>query len=139
MECKCCKVRKAVWEITEKALKEFHNEKKKGWQPSPPPDEPEELGFLYHCKVKTFNNYLRWYDLKMELGLAFRLIAIIEKGTTPEKQLETTKSILKSEKKPKIGTTVRGESKVRNGFNLIYKAIHRTDPPTREQDIQTQR
>ena len=57
------KVKNEVWDITKKALNERRRNKNKELNTQAPPDEPEELGFIYHSRDETFNKYLRWYLL----------------------------------------------------------------------------
>jgi hypothetical protein len=127
------RVKREVWEIVKRELK-----KRKPGKDLSPADEPRELAFLYHCGDETFQNYLRWYDLKNE-GLTFRLIALIEFGNKDLKRRdEVFERVLNLETEP-IRRRVKGESTVRNGFNHIYLAIHRTPAPSKEKRIQTSR
>jgi hypothetical protein len=129
------------------------------WNPPIPGDEPKELAQIFHSREDTFKKYLYWYDLKME-DISFRLIAVIEKNKTQKKKQEAVNYLREEKKKPKIErlrkeksgkignrlieengiikeVRTRGESTVRGGFNIIFRAIHRTNPPTKERDIQT--
>lgn len=98
------------------------------------PDEPAELAPLLRCRQETFEKYLRWYDLKMK-GLTFRLIALVEFHGKPHAKNEQFEKILARKRKPKVGKPVKGESAVRAGFTLIYRAIHRKIPPNQEDQI----
>lgn len=150
------KVKKAVWDIVKKDLGtrkkaengfEFGASKGERWNPSIPGDEPKELAQIFHSKETTLEKYLYWYDLKMK-DISFRLIALVKKGRDPEEQKRVFDRVMQQEKKPKIGNRLidkngvikevrtRGESAVRRGFFLIYRAIYRTVPPTKEWDIQ---
>lgn len=142
------KIKTAVWNIVKKYLKspiiseititDDENEREgKGWNPSIPESEPKELSRIFHLRERTFKNYLGWYDMKME-GLPFRLIALIDRGVKdPEKKSQAFENQIAKRRKSKIGKRVKGESAVRNGFNTIFWAIHRTSPPEHEKDIQT--
>jgi hypothetical protein len=84
--------------------------------------EPDELSFLYHCKDKTFQNYLRWYDIHTNEKISFRLIAAMEKSKSASQFLERIKK-----RKFKWGIPVKGEDNVQKGVKLVYKAIYRTE------------
>lgn len=113
--------------------------------------EPEELSFLYHCKDKTFQNYLRWYDdnigsdYQKPNGYSFRAIAYGENVLRrhPELYEDTMKEIANRTKiirstrgekvlKGVVGEPVEGEDAVEKGVIAIYKAIHRKPYPSRK-------
>jgi len=114
-------------------------------------DEPEELQFLYHCRDKTFQNYLRWYDLHMDSdcnetkGFSFRAIAFCNYvlKNQPELYEETkiemtqrTKEVRSNKGKRTlkgfVGCPIKGEDAVEKGVKLIYKAIYRKPYPSKK-------
>jgi hypothetical protein len=104
-----------------------------------PAQEPEELATVLRCRPETFNKYLRWYDLKMEGGrrLSFRLIALIEfRSRTEDKEQKFREHINRKKKLRNIGPE-KGESTIREGFNIIYRAINRESAPALEEHIPT--
>jgi len=135
-------VKNTVWKIVKKYLKEGIPDNsyimKSLYGMEAPGYDPEELTFLYHCKEKTFSNNLRYYDMKMA-GLTFRLIALVEKTKEPSKREERYKQLVESARIPKVHKPEPGESRVREGFKQIYKAIQRNSPPIKEQDIVTEK
>jgi hypothetical protein len=70
-------------------------------------------------------------------GLSFRLIALIEFFSKAEDREKKFEQHIGMKKKPRIGLPVKGESTIREGFGLIYKAIFRTSAPTQEDLIST--
>ena len=80
---------------------------------------------------------MKWYDL-ITTGLSIQAVAAIKKwNPIPEKQQQAFEKALNGKKKFKVGGHQRfGESTVRRGFNIIFKAIHRKKAPARERDIQ---
>jgi hypothetical protein len=129
-------VKKAVWDII-KAEVGKQRSTIKGRTFAVPPKEPEALAAVFRCRSKSFTKYLRWYDLK-QAGLSFRLIALIEFFTkNTEDREQKFERHVGMKKKPRIGLPVNGESTIREGFGLIYQAIFRTSPPTKEDLIPT--
>lgn len=116
-------VKTAVWDIVKAEIEKQRNIVK-GRALTIPPREPKALSEVLHCHPDTFLKYLRWYDLK-KLGLPFRLIALIEFFNKPDAKEGKFKHYASLKKKPKIGTSVKGESTVREGYNLINRAIFR--------------
>ena len=116
-------IKKTVWNYIERYIKK-RNQEGKGTRIY---NEPQGLLPLYRCKDKTFNNYLKWYDIHTKEKLSFRIIAHIEKirKNNPQRAEEILKK-LKSEK-IRWGIPVKGEDAVEKGVKLIYKVIHRTD------------
>jgi hypothetical protein len=130
-------IKNKVWEIVANELIKLQNTKSKVWNPKIPQDEPIQLAKTLRCREITFKKYLRWYDLKMG-GIPFRIIAMIEKNSNESSDKDNKyERIAELKRKPKIGTRVRGESAVRNGFHIIYEAIFRENPPSEEDKIQT--
>lgn len=101
-----------------------------------PAEEPEELAPVFRLKPETFAKYLRWYDLKMA-GLSFRLIALIEFHSKPSGREQKFQEHINRRNKPKIGLPVNGESAVRQGFNIVYRAINRESAPAQEEQVAT--
>ncbi len=131
------KIKKEVWSIVERKIRESQGTGQGGWLPKAPICDPPELAKVLRCHGKTFEKYLRWFDLKMA-GLPFRLIALVEKSfRDPLKRAKKFEEIIASGKKPLIGQKVKGESNVRNGFNIIYSSIFRKDTPSKEKMINT--
>lgn len=131
-------VKDHVWAMVESEIlkrKEEIQEKTTGWHPDAPPDEPEEIAFIYRTKEETFYKYLRWYDLHINEKLGFRLIAFIENQTkgNPVKIENILEKLLLRSRLPKLGDT-NGEDAVGKGIKLIYKAIHRK--PYNQQDVE---
>lgn len=83
--------------------------------------EPEKRSLLYHFKDKTFQNYLRWYDLHTQEKLSFRLIAAMGRSKEPSQFLEKIK-----QEKFKWGIPVKEEANVQKGVKYVYEAIHKT-------------
>lgn len=129
-------IRKAFWDIIKK-----HIPKKK---PDNKNIDIPEISFIYDIRQKTFENYIRWYDLNMEKnnktlkGLSFRAIAFCEYvlRNNPERYDETKRKIIERTKVVKstrgekeykgyIGETIKGEDAVEKGVKIIYRAIHR--------------
>jgi len=125
-------VKKLIWSIIENNLQKERTKK--------PHDEFKECGFLYHLRdEKTFQNYLRWYDLHFEKPhFTFRAIAFIEYvfRNYPDKYESTMTEIAKRTKivrtargerilKGVVGEHIKGEDAVEKGVKLIYSAIHR--------------
>ena len=132
------KVKTHVWNIVEREISKRKKTQKplKGWEPVAPEKETKEIAFIYRIKEKTFRNYLKWYDLKISGGLPFRLIAFYESRIIdPEKRDKAFEKETCRRKKTKLGTLIKGESKVRMGFNMIYRAIYRTPPPSKESEL----
>jgi hypothetical protein len=69
-------VKNIVWEIVKTEI-DTQNKTIRGRKFAVPAKEPEDLAPIFRCYAKTFEKYLRWYDLKMD-GLSFRLIALIQ-------------------------------------------------------------
>jgi hypothetical protein len=132
------KVKDAVWDIVTPEIGK-HKKTIRGRDFAVPPKEPEELAAVLRCKSETFEKYLRWYDLKMEggRGLSFTLIALIEFHSKPGDREQKFEDQIHRRKKPKIGKRVKGESTIREGFNIIFRAIFRTPAPVQEDDIPT--
>jgi hypothetical protein len=65
-------------------------------------------------------------------GLSFRLIALIEFFTknTEDREQKFEQHIL-MKKRPRFGSYIKGESTIRAGFNLIYRAIPKFCPDPR--------
>jgi len=116
-------VKTAVWDIV-KAEIEKQRSIVKGRTLTVPPREPKALAEVLHCRPDSFVKYLRWYDLK-KAGLPFRLIALIEFFNIPDAKEVKFKQYADLKKKPRIGMSVKGESTVREGYNLINRAIFR--------------
>lgn len=125
-----------VRNILKKRIKERKSKIPGQRKPLPQVGNPPELGFIYSSGEETFYKYLIWYDLKMAGGLSFRLIALCELKIPDKEKRQQKLKELSEEKKLKIGKSVRGESNVRTGFNKIFRAVHRTRPPSKESDIQ---
>ena len=106
------------------------------WSPSLPKREPEELAQIFRSKDSKFKQYLFWYDLKVEGGIPFRLIADIKTGRDSKEQEVVFKRVIEKKNKRKIGKPIKGESAVRRGFNYIYRAIYRTRAPLTERGIE---
>ncbi|MFA4829264.1 MAG: hypothetical protein WC855_05055 [Thermodesulfovibrionales bacterium] len=130
------KVKTHVWNIVEREILKRKTKEKSSpkWNPLAPPNEPKTIAFIYATDEKTFRKYLKWYDIRTNEKLSFRVIALIEKSKTPDELLEKVRC-----KKIKWGIPVTGEDKVEKGFHLIYEAIHRkpyrqknTKPPIEE-------
>ena len=119
-------VKTAVWDIVKAEIVKVRSTIK-GKALTIPPGEPRELAEVLHCRPDSFVKYLHWYDLK-KAGLPFRLIALIEFFNKPEAKEVKFNQYVSLEKKPKIGMSVKGESTVREGYNLINRAIFRNSP-----------
>lgn len=128
-------VKNAVWDIVKAEIVKAQSAIK-GRALTIPPREPSALAEILHCRPDSFVKYLRWYDLKMA-GLSFRLIALIEFFSKAEDREKKFERHIGMKKKPRIGLPVKGESTIREGFGLIYKAIFRTSAPTQEDLIST--
>jgi hypothetical protein len=125
-------VKKEVWEITKKAVSELRNKAKWSSKYLPQSKEVRELEFIYRIKKETFYQYLKWYDLKTA-GLSFRTIAAVNLwNSKPERRDAIFHNLITEKGKVKIGVKIKGESNVRKGFIDIYKAIHRKQPPSKE-------
>jgi hypothetical protein len=137
-------VKNAVWEIVKKQLPARKGKKEI-------PREPRELNSLYDYRQKTFDNYVRWYDLHIGTdydkpnGFSFRAIAYGEDELRehPESYEDTMKEVANRTKvvrsvrgervlKGVIGEPVRGEDTVGKGVVAIYKAIHRKPYPSKK-------
>lgn len=116
------KVKTHVWNIVEREILKRKNKEKSSrkWNPLAPPNEPKEIAFIYATGEKTFRKYLKWYDIRTNEKLSFRVIAHIDKSNNSDELLEKFRC-----KKIKWGIPVCGEDKVEKGFKLIYEAIHR--------------
>lgn len=119
-------VKKTLWEMIREHLS----------QKAEKQNNRETFSFLYNCKEKTFQNYIRWYDIHMQEHIGFRLIAFIEKQSkgNPQKAKELLEKIKKMPQKPQVGrpvpeknkVVVNGEDKVEKGVKLVFEAIFRT-------------
>lgn len=120
-------VKELLWDIVEKIIQKRRPHKLKKWQPIQRTGDRPELGFICSTKEEKFKEYLRWYDARYKDRISCRLIAHIEniRKTNPMKASETFEYCKK--KKVKWGIPQRGEDKIENGVNLIYKAIHREE------------
>ena len=126
-------VKTAVWDIA-KAEIEKQRSIVKGRALTIPPREPKALSKVFHCRPDSFVKYLRWYDRK-KAGLPFRLIALIEffnKSDAKEVKFQQYDSL---KNKPKIGMPVKGESTVREGYNLINRAIYRNSALSEQEHV----
>ena len=126
-------VKAAVWDIV-KAEIEKQRSIIKGRALTIPPREPKALAKVLHCHPDTFLKYLHWYDLK-KAGFPFRIIAIIEFFNKPDAKEGKYKHYAGLKKKPKIGKSIKGESTVREGYNLIHRAIFRNSALSQEEHI----
>ena len=116
------KVLKETWNIISKKVKKRDKGiRKKGWSPPYPKGDDPALAFIYHTSDKKFSDYLRWYDLRMDKKLSYRLLALIEKY--PGKASEIFEQL--KNKKVKWGIPIKGEDKIEKGIKQIYEAIHR--------------
>jgi hypothetical protein len=117
-----------------------------------PHDEFKECTFLYHLRgEKTFQNYLRWYDLNVGSndqapnGYSFRAIALLNNvwHKDPEfyedakKQIANRTKIVRSTRgervlKGVVGKPIKGEDMVEKAVKLIYNAIHRRPYPSKK-------
>lgn len=109
----------------------------KGRKCAVPAKEPDALAAVFRCHTETFIKYLRWYDLKMKGGLPFRLIALIEFHSKPEDREQKFAEHINRREKVKIRKRVKGESTIKAGFDMIYRAIERKSTPTQEDQIPT--
>jgi hypothetical protein len=123
-------VKKAVWDIVESEIGK-QNKTIKGRNFAIPAKEPEALAAVFRCKPEKFEKYLRWYDLK-NVGLTFRLIALIEFRSKPEEREQKFEEQIRRKEKSKNLGPVEGESTIRAGYNIIHRAIFRTPAPTQE-------
>jgi hypothetical protein len=112
------------------------NKTTKGRDFAVPTEEPEALATVFRCHPGKFEKYLHWYDLKMA-GLSFRLIALIESHPKTGDREQEFGELINRRRKPKIGNSVKGESSIREGYNIIYRAINRELAPTQEDQIPT--
>jgi hypothetical protein len=126
-------VKTAVWDIV-KAEIEKQRSIVKGRALTIPPREPKALAEVLHCRPDSFVKYLRWYDLK-KAGLPFRLIALIEFFNKPDAKEVKFQQYSSLKKKPKIGMPVKGESTVREGYNLINRAIFRNSALSEQEQV----
>jgi hypothetical protein len=135
------KVKEEVWAIVEKELKaKKRNEssdkisRRNKWNPAIIPGESTELSKILRSKEKVFKKYLEWYDMICK-GLPFRTLAALELwNPTQEKKQEAFEKVLTSNRNQKIREKIKGESNVRNGYNMIYFAVHRKYPPKQIQN-----
>jgi hypothetical protein len=127
----------SIWAILVNEITNLPVALYKQWNPIAPWGEPRELAKVLRCRDDKFYKYIRWYKLKMK-GLKFRLIALVDRDV---KNLEKREKVLNAQigknEKIKVGRPIRGESAIRNGFNIIYSAIFRESPPSEEDKIQT--
>ena len=129
------KVKNAVWNIVKKEINKRIKDITNKWNQSTPKGESKELGKLIHCRNDTFRKYLKWYDLHIE-GFPFRLIAYIELSIKDkEKQKAFYQQQGSKQRKLKLGKRIKGESAVRNAYNIVYEAIHRKSPSDKEENI----
>ena len=126
-------VKTAVWDIV-KAEIEKQRSIVKGRALTIPPREPKALSKVFHCRPDIFVKYLGWYDLK-KAGLPFRLIALIEFFNKPDAKEDKFQQYSSLKKKPKIGMPVKGESTVREGYNLINRAIFRNSALSEQEHV----
>jgi hypothetical protein len=111
-------IKKQIWSVIEANLQK--EAKKKPWE------ENKECSFLYSIRQeKTFQNYLRWYDIHTQEKISFRLIAKIEEMRSEnignaERFLEKVRNM-----RMKVGHPIRGEDRIARGVKLIWSAIHR--------------
>ena len=129
-------VKKAVWEIVESEIGK-HDKTIRGRKFAVPAKEPEALAAVFCCKAENFEKYLRWYDYKIEEGLTFRLIALIEFHSKPEDREQKFEEHISRKKKVRNIGPVEEEDTVRKGVGLIYKAIFRKPMSARESHIPT--
>lgn len=128
-------VKDAVWDIVKVEIEEYMKIIK-GRKFAVPAKEPEELAPVLRFKDETFEKYLRWYDFK-KAGLSFRLIALIQFRSKPEDREQKFKEHIGRKKKFRNVGPEKGESTIREGFNVIYRAINRESAPTQEDLIPT--
>jgi hypothetical protein len=137
-------IKRQLWDVI-KAKLEKHRTKK-------PYEEFKECAFLYHLKdEKTFQNYLRWYDLNVGSNdqapneYSFRAIALLNKVWLkhPElyedakKEIANRTKIIRSTRGERVlqgvvGDPVKGEDMVEKAVKLIYNAIHRKPYPSKK-------
>ena len=111
-------IKKQIWSAIETNLQK--GALKKPWK------ENEECFFLYSIRQeKTFQNYLRWYDIHTREKISFRLIAKIEEMRNEnidnaERFLEKVRNM-----RIKVGHPIKQEDRIARGVKLIWSAIHR--------------
>ena len=130
-------IKKQVWSLIEANLQKGKTKE--------PCEEHRECSFLYSLRnERTFENYLRWYDLAIGTdyqkpnGFSFRAIAFCEYVLRkhPEKYEDAKEDIAKRTKvvrtargervlKGVVGEHIKGEDAVEKGVKVIYNAIHR--------------
>jgi len=123
-------IEKIVGETVKECLKKFKNylNKKPLQRRLPPVFYDKDLLFLYNFrKEETFQNYLRWYDWHIKLGIDFRKIAVLdnELKLDPESKFLVKRLDEFIHKKRKWGTPVHGEERIKKGVKEIYRAIFR--------------
>jgi hypothetical protein len=99
--------------------------------------ESKECAFIYSLRnEKTFESYLRWYDLAIGTdyqkpnGYSFRTIAFLNYIWLKYPKLyERTKEAIAS--RTKIIQSTKGE-RVEKAVKLIYNAIHRKQYPSKK-------
>jgi len=112
-------IKKATWAIIKKHLPQNKTFNRMG--------DITEISFIYSVKEKTFEDYIRWYDLHIKDGLGFRTIAFLEKEIkNGHSDVNSLISKLMSKRVP-IGkkASYPGEDRVEKGVKLIYQAIQR--------------
>lgn len=129
------RIKQEIWNIIKKAIPKTTKENGT-WVPVAPEGEPTELARVLRLRGDTFQKYLNWYDLKIA-GLPFRLIAFASLKASYERGEKIYQKLISENKRIQIGEKVRGESNVRNGFNVIYEAIYRQKAPSKEETIKT--
>lgn len=129
-------VKDAVWDIVTSEIGK-HKKTIKGRDFAVPAKEPEALAAVFRCKSENFEKYLRWYDLKIDEELTFRLIALIEFHSKPEDRERKFEEHISRKKKARNIGPVEEEDAVRKGVRLIYSVIHRKPMATREHHTPT--
>ena len=112
------KIKKQIWSIIESNLQK--KALKKPWK------ENKECSFLYSIRQeKTFQNYLRWYDIHTREKISFRLIAKIEEMRS--ENIENAERFLEKVRnmRTKVCHHVKQEDRIAKGIKLIWAAIHR--------------
>ena len=110
-------IKKEIWSIIESNLQK--KALKKPWK------ENKECSFLYSIrKEKTFQNYLRWYDIHTRERISFRLIAKIEEMRS--ENIENAERFLEKVRnmRTKVRHHVKQEDRIAKGIKLIWAAIH---------------
>jgi len=122
-------IRRIVGEIVKKRLKEFRNRTDKKPFPfrrgSTAVFHDKDLMFLYHMKERTFEQYLRWYDIHSTEKLTFRSMAVIDREH--KQNPSNAAQLLEHFRHTRIkwGQPQKGEDNIEKGVKLLYQVIRR--------------